>query len=387
MSARSSVRVAATAAGSLVNAGRASFFVAGFLLSAWAPLVPYAKERAGIEGESALGFLLLCLGAGSIAAMSVAGTVASRVGCRRTIVCAALAASATLVCLGTVSSFAWLSVSLFAFGVFLGFLEVTANIHAVQVQNVVGRPIMSGLHSLYSVGGFAGAGGLSLLLSAGFSPLGAIVPALGVVLALLGVWGPKMLGDADKEPAPFFVMPRGMVLVIGVLCFIMFLIEGAMLDWSAVFLSTFHRVEMGMAGLGYSAFAVAMTSARLFGDRLVALNKRAVVVIGSATAASGLTLAALSTTPFLGFLGFTLVGLGAANIVPILFVEATKCPDMPVQLSLAAVSLMGYTGVLAGPALIGFVSSGIGLPATFVLLAVVALAPGVMARRILSTGA
>lgn len=369
---------------SLMNAGRMSFFVAGFLLASWAPLVPYAKERAGIDGDSTLGFLLLCLGAGSIIAMSVAGTVASRLGCRRTIIGAAVGTASMLVCLGTVSSLTTLSLCLFAFGVFLGFLEVTANIHTVLVQNVVGRPIMSGFHSMYSVGGFVGAGGLSLLLSIGLSPLAATISAAATALLLLAIWGRRLLGEADREPAPFFVLPRGMVLVIGVLCFIMFLIEGAVLDWSAVFLSTFHRVEMSLSGLGYSIFAIAMTSFRLVGDRLVARNRKAVIVAGCATAAAGMVMVALSTNPVLGFAGFALVGMGAANVVPVLFSQAALLPDMPVQLSLASVSLLGYTGVLAGPALIGFVSGMVGLPATFMLLALLVLAPGVMATRILA---
>lgn len=367
------------------NAGRMPFFIAGFLISAWAPLVPYAKARAGIESESVLGFLLLCLGMGSTAAMAIAGPISMQMGCRRTIVVASLGASVALFFLGVASSVVGLAFALFAFGAFLGLLDVTSNIHAIQVQELLNQKLMSGFHSLYSVGGFLGAGIVSLLLLAGLPPVGTTIFAIVVVSALLVKWGTGILGEVDHSPQPFFVMPKGMVLVIGCLCFIMFLVEGAILDWSAVFLATFHNVSMETAGLGYSIFAVSMVSARLIGDRLVAYNKLAVIVAGCLAAAIGLGAVALSTTPLIGFLALALVGLGVANVVPVLFTEAARQPDMPVQLSMASVSLMGYTGVLAGPALIGFVSTFVGLPATFLIMAVIVLAPGILAKRILTT--
>ncbi len=362
------------------------FFASGFMLAAWAPLIPYAKLRAGIESDSTLGLLLLCLGAGSIVAMSMAGTVTSRFGCRSIIIPAVLLAGAVLFCLANASSVAALAGLLFVFGLLFGFLEVAMNVHAVLVQNIIGRPVMSGFHSLYSVGGFVGAGGASLLLAAGLTPLWAMVPIIMIVVLLVAAWGGGLLNETNHEPAPFFVVPRGIVLVIGVLCFITFLVEGSILDWGALFLSTYQNVEISSAGLGYSAFAIAMTSARFIGDRLVSLNKKAVIVIGSAMETAGFAMVAFSSSPVLGFLGFIIIGLGAANIVPVLFVEATHQSDMPVQSSLAAVSLIGYTGGLAGPALIGFVSSLIGLPMTFALLGMLALSPAILARRILTTG-
>lgn len=369
----------------LLNAGRMPFFASGFLLAAWAPLIPYVKERANIESESTLGLLLLCLGAGSLFAMSIAGTVTSKWGCRSIIAPATLLAAITLIFLSTVTTILGVACSLFMFGLLFGFLEVAMNVHAVLVQNTVGRPVMSGFHSLYSVGGFAGAGGVSLLLSVGLTPLWAVIPVILIVAILVSICGRKLINEKSRESMPFFVLPRGIVLVIGILCFITFLIEGSILDWGAIFLSTFHHVEISSAGLGYSAFAIAMTFARMMGDRLVALNKTAVIVLGSVMETVGFSMVAFTSNPVLGFFGFILIGLGAANIVPILFVEATKQSAMPVQLSLAAVSLIAYTGGLAGPALIGFVSSGIGLPATFGLLGVIALSPAILAKRILTT--
>lgn len=371
----------------LKNSARMSFFAAGFLISAWAPLVPYAKERAGIESESTLGFLLLCLGMGSLASMLIAGPVASRVGCRRTIAFAAAGAAVALFFLGVAPSIPSLAFSLFLFGAFLGLLDVTANINAIQVQAIVNKKLMSGFHSLYSVGGFTGAGTVSVLLYAGLTPVAATVFAVTVVAALLLLWGSGILGEVDRNPVPFFVLPKGMVLVIGGLCFILFLVEGAILDWSAVLLTTFHRVDVETAGLGYSIFAVAMASARMVGDRLVAYDKRTVVIAGCLAAAAGLTLVAMSRTPIVGFAAFALVGLGVANVVPVLFSEAAQQRDMPVQLSMASVGLMGYAGVLSGPALIGFISHVIGLPSTFLLMAVIVLAPGILAKRVLTTGA
>lgn len=359
---------------------RAAFFLAGFGLAAWAPLVPFAKARAGLD-DGALGLLLLCLGAGSIAAMPLAGALAARFGCRAVIWAAGLMIAAALPCLATGASLPPLAAALVLFGAGVGTVDVATNIQAVIVEKAAGRTLMSGFHGLFSAGGIAGAAGVSLLLWLGASPLVAMLAAAAVVAGLLAGFGRDLLSQGGDDGAPLFVLPHGRVVLIGLLCFIVFLAEGAMLDWSAVFLTSVRDVEPARAGLGYAAFAVAMTLGRLNGDRIVrAFGGPTVMVLGGIGAALGLGLAITVPSWPAALGGFTLVGLGAANIVPVLYSALGRQTAMPPSLAVAAVTTVGYAGILAGPALIGFVARATSLPLAFAGVAALLVAVAASAR-------
>jgi predicted MFS family arabinose efflux permease len=167
---------------------RVAFFIAGFALAAWAPLVPFAKDRAGLD-EAALGLLLLCFGAGSIVSMPLAGTLASRLGCRAMIAATTILISITLPFLACVDSFSALAAALLLFGAAVGTVDVVVNIQAVIVERASGRSMMSGFHGLFSVGGIVGALSVSSLLFLGASPLIATLAVVGVILALLAGFG------------------------------------------------------------------------------------------------------------------------------------------------------------------------------------------------------
>ena len=228
---------------------RIAFFIAGFGLAAWAPLVPYAKARAGLD-EATLGLLLLCLGAGSILAMPIAGLLATRFGCRRVTIGGTLLICLALPLLATAGSIPLLIATLFVFGAGLGIVDSTVNLQAVIVERASGRNMMSGFHGMFSVGGIAGAAGVSALLALGLTPLWAIVVVIVLTLAALLKAAPHMLAYGSESTGPAFAVPHGVVLFIGLLCFTVFLAEGAMLDWSAVFLTTEKQIGDAYAGLG-----------------------------------------------------------------------------------------------------------------------------------------
>ncbi|MCZ0736862.1 MFS transporter [Phreatobacter sp. AB_2022a] len=358
----------------------AAFFLAGFAMAAWAPLVPYAKARAGLD-DGALGVLLLCLGAGSLVAMPLAGALAQRIGCRTVVVAAALAVSVALPVLATGSGFAVLAIALLLFGAGIGAIDVAVNIQAVMVERAGGRPMMSGFHGFFSIGGMAGAGGVSTLLWLGATPLAAVLVAAAVNVLLLAGFARGLIARGGGAGAPLFALPHGRIVLIAVLCFAVFLAEGAMLDWSAVFLTGARGVDPSRAGLGYAAFALAMTIGRLSGDRVVArLGGPAVMLTGAAVAASGLALAVLVAAPGAALAGFAMVGLGAANIVPVLYSVLGRQTAMPAPLAVAAVTTVGYAGILAGPALIGFVAAASSLAAAFALVALSLVLVGLSAR-------
>jgi predicted MFS family arabinose efflux permease len=352
---------------------RAAFFVAGFGMAAWAPLVPYAKDRLAV-GEGTLGLLLLCLGAGSIATMPVSGALAARFGCRRVIWAASLIICSALPLLATASSVPLLAAALMLFGAGVGTVDVVINIQAVIVERAAGRAMMSGFHGLFSVGGIAGAAGVSGVLWAAGSPLLATLCVAAVIVVALLAFGRTLLPYGSDRDGPAFALPRGAVLLIGGLCFICFLAEGSMLDWSALILTALHGMDPVRSGLGYAVFSVAMTAGRLSGDRIVhALSGRVVLLCGGSCAAGGIALAVLAPSWPSALAGFALVGLGASNIVPVLYSALGRQRAMPANLAVGAVTTLGYSGILAGPAGIGFAAHAAGLPTAFLGVAALLL--------------
>ncbi len=361
-------------------ATRMAFFVVGLSMGAWAPLVPLAKSRLGVD-EGGLGLLLLCLGFGSILGMPLSGVWAARFGCRAVILAAALVCCAALPAMAWANEIPLLAVALFAFGASIGTMDVTMNIQAVIVERASGRAMMSGFHGLYSVGGIAGAGGVIGLLALKLSPLVATLVLVVLVAALLILFAKGLLPYGSEEESIAFVLPRGRVLLIGALCFILFLAEGSVLDWGAVYLGSVRNVDETRAALGYVAFAVMMTLGRLTGDAIVrALGRSRTVFLGALVAAAGYLVVVLVPSWLATIAGFALVGAGAANVVPVLFSAAGNQKSMPSNLAIAAVTTMGYAGILVGPVLIGFLAQAATLPLAISLIAVLLLVAAACAK-------
>ncbi|WP_236020692.1 MFS transporter [Devosia sediminis] len=304
--------------------------------------------------------------------MPITGVLASRFGCRAIIVSASVAVAIVLPFLAIADSVPALAIALALFGASVGTVDVAINIQAVMVEKDSGRNMMSGFHGLFSLGGIAGAGGVSLLLGLGVSPLVATLAVSAALLALLAYSFGGLLpyGNRETGDTPLFVVPKGIVIFIGLLCFLVFLGEGAILDWSALFLIDTHAVDPAQAGFGYTMFAIAMTAGRLLGDRIVkALGGMRVVIMGGLVAAAGFLLTVFAPAQPLAFIGFLLVGVGASNIVPVLFTATGNQTRMPASLAIAAITTLGYAGILVGPAAIGFVAQQWSLSAAFVLVA------------------
>jgi predicted MFS family arabinose efflux permease len=359
---------------------RIAFFITGFAMAAWAPLVPFAKARSGMN-DGVLGLLLLCLGIGSIVTMPLAGALTARLGCRRLIIVSTLIVCLALPILAQASSLPLLVAALLLFGAGLGALDVSMNIQAIIVERASGYPMMSGFHGLFSVGGIVGAAGVTALLSAGASPLTATLVVVGGIALALGKAAPHLLRYGGRSEGPVFAFPRGVVLYIGGLCFILFLTEGAVLDWSAVFLTSARGVDASYAGLGYAAFALTMTIGRLSGDRIVQhFGNANIIVFGGICAAAGFVLVTYMPSWQVALLGYALVGAGCSNIVPILFTSVGRQTAMPENVAVPAITTLGYAGILLGPAAIGLVAHVASLQAAFLILALMLIAVAASGR-------
>src|SRR5580704_734271 len=240
-------------------ATRLAFLVAGFGIACWAPLVPFAKQRLAID-HATLGLLLLCIGIGSVVSMQFTGVLSARYGAKPAIVASGLGLTVILPFLSVLATPPALAVALLGFGASLGSLDVAMNIHAVEVERAAGRPLMSGFHALFSVGGFLGATVMTFLLSSNVGPFASTLVAALPMAITMAVAAPRFLRASQSKEPPLFVAPHGIVLLLAALAAVMFLVEGAILDWSALLITEKGLVRQAQGGLGYSIFAIAMTT-------------------------------------------------------------------------------------------------------------------------------
>ena len=352
------------------NATRAIFFVSGFGAASWAPLVPVLRGRLAI-GDDLLGVLLLCIGIGSLLVMPIAGVLAERIGCRRVLIVSAVLYAASLLSICFVNSF-WMAVPvIFFFGGLMGCMDVVMNIAAVIVEQGIGLRIMSGMHGFWSLGGFVGAGLYGVWVGlAGLTAFQSTLIVAVLMLALTAVFGRHLIPYGGGGGGSLIAIPRGIVAFVGVTAFIAFLSEGAVMDWSGVYLTTVRGMDLSLAGMGFSVFSGAMLLMRFLGDHVIQRVGQFPVAVGGALLAFvGILLVMFAPVNTLLYLGFFAIGIGSANIVPVFFSLMGRQSVMPVGTAVSAVSTMGYLGILAGPAAIGFVSAQTNLMTAFGMIA------------------
>ncbi len=354
-----------------LSATRLAFFLAGFVFAVWAAMVPYVKQFLALD-EGEMGLLLLCLGLGALVAMPLTGGIVGRFGCRRVLRWSVPATMACGMLLAASSQVAVTAVFLFSFGASFGILDVAMSIHAVEVEKRMKKPVLSTVYAFYPIGGVAGALVMSALLNLGFPAIPCVIVLMTLAqLAWLGA-GNWVIATAGRSEvgAPAFVLPKGRVLLYGAVVFVLYLADGAVLDWGGLLLSAEQGASIENAAMGYASFSVAMTLMRLVGGRVVTfLGPRRTVVIGSLLGAASFCGAVLLANPYISVLLFFFVGLGASNITPLTFSEAGRTKSMPMSAALAAVSTLGYSGVLVGPAMIGGIAHATSLPTAFYFVA------------------
>jgi MFS family permease len=367
------------------------FFVAGLALAVWVVNIPAIEHRTGIT-HPVLGSLLLLMGLGSFLGMSAAGPLVDRIGSRRASALGALLLVAGTCALTLVTDPFQLGAALFVLGLGHGSIDVPMNDQAVLVQRAYGRPIMSSFHAFFSVGGGAGALLGAAIQSLALDPAWALgagaaatatVAALAYPALLAGPTGGAHTHPGNAAPAPVPAGRARKIAVLAALAFLMLLSEGVANDWSAL-----HAVEhlgqpQAAASLAYGAFAVAMTIGRFSADTLVhRLGPVAVVRFGSVLAAAGMLLIVLSTAYPLTLTGWAVFGIGVSGIIPQIFTAAGNLGGPNQGAVISRVVGMGYLGLLAGPAVIGWASQGITLTNALLLPAACCLAGVLLADHV-----
>lgn len=350
----------------------AVFFINGAVFASWAVNIPSVRARFELS-TTALGLVLLVIAAGSVLSLPLTGSMIARWGSRPVVIAGTLGFCLTLPLLLVAPSVPALVALLAVLGVCNGAMDVSMNAHGVAIEKRLGRPTMSTFHALFSTGGLMGAAVGGLLLGAGVPPAIQTSVAAAALLIVAAAALPHLLpSDADRGSAdsgPVFAVPRGALLGIAFLVSLSFIGEGAMEDWSAVYLRDVLGTTAGLAAAGFAAFSLAMAAGRFTGD---AVRTRAGAVrtlrVSGIIAALGLGVALLIGQPLVALIGFACVGLGLANVVPILFSAAGATPGVPAGTALAAVASAGYLGFVAGPPLIGALAHEVTLPRALLLV-------------------
>lgn len=357
-----------------------AFTVHGLVGAAWVARIPQIKEHLGLS-EGVMGLALLGAPVGVAAAVRFAGVTVARWGSRAATIAGGITGALSLVPLGLAWNLGVLILSLALLGGSLGLMDVAMNAQGVAVERGYGRPLMSGLHGAYSIGTL-----LAALTGAAAAhahvPVGVHLGLMAAVLITLTLTGCRELldrsADALPEPdAPLVLDTAGSaaaggsapaaafsrrLAMLGIIGLCSFVGEGAMADWSAIYLRENLATGPGMAGLGFAGCAVAMTAGRLAGDRVVArFGPVRALRAGSLVAAAGLGLGLAAGDPTAAVTGFTLFGLGVAVVAPVTFSAAGNLPGVPAAAGISRVTGIGYLGLLGGPPVIGFVAQAVGL--------------------------
>lgn len=334
------------------------FFINGLILGSWIPHIPLVQEKLSI-GEALLGLALLSMALGAVVFMPLSGILSARLGSRQVTTITAFAYCFALPLPILAPSLITLMVSLFIFGACTGAMDVAMNAQAIAVEKRFRKPVMSSFHGFFSLGGLVGAGFGGLVLANGLSSM--LHASLICGLMLIGTaitvrhFLPKE-ADASKESSKL-VLPRGPILALSVLAFMVLMAEGAIADWSAVYIKNVLSTGPGLAAAGYAAFSLMMAIGRLTGDRFVAnVGPVTITRITSIIAAFGLGAALLINHPIAAVVGFGFVGLGLSNLIPVIFSAAGRVPNVVSSTGIATVATAGYFGFLAGPPIIGFIA-------------------------------
>ena len=364
-------------------ASRAQFFASGFIFATWGVHIPTVKAHYGVT-EAELGLAMLAAGVGALLGLTQASRWIGRYGARATAgLCGAIYAL-LLAGLLVMPGYAALLGLLAAFGVVTSVFDVAINTEAAELELRNGHPLMSGMHGMFSLGGMAGAVTGSAALAAGMaaqSHLTLVAFAMAFAIVLSAQWMLPREATAFAVGNEGFRLPRGALVILGVLAALGLIAEGAIYDWSVLYLKQELGSPQQQAALAYASFSAAMAATRFGGDAMRARFAPAVLLRSSALlAAASMTLVLLTDAPWLALVGFAGVGVGFANVVPILFAASARVPGVEPARGIAAVSAAAYLGFMAGPPVIGFLAELSSLTAALYLVVTFAVGLAASAR-------
>ena len=362
-------------------ATRLAFFAAGFAMGCCAPFFPFIKENVSAD-KSEFGLLLLCLGIGAIIAMPITGIISAKRGSKPMILLGGFVMALLIPVLVIVETQFILAIIIFLLGASLGTLDVAMNVHAVEVEKIEKRSLMSNFHAQFSIGGLAGAGLMTVFLFFETSLLSSSVIAASITFITMTLTVKRLLNVSTVKKTKF-MLPKGVVILLAIFAAIIFLVEGAVVDWGALLIIDRELTAPKSAGIGYILFSIAMVVARLLGDEIVkAIGEFKVLIFGVVITILGILIIVLSNITVIALSGFMFIGLGVANLVPIFFSAAGRQTVMPPAIAIASVTTTGYAGILLGPVIIGYFAEITSLSIGFSILIPLVVLIVIFSRKI-----
>jgi len=368
-----------TVALSVPYPGRARLVVAiifclnGLALANWIARIPDVKQQLALSDQR-LGLVLLCVAAGALVAQPMVGWLIGRVGSRRMTTVMLIGFCLSIILPGLAADMLARMAALFIFGACNGGLDVAMNAQAALVEQRYARPIMTSFHGLWSIGGLVGASIGGLIATQGVSVRAHLfgVAIVAVIIAVLATRWLVVDDDVRHEAGPSFALPPRALVLLGLIAFGVLFCEGAIADWSAVYLRESLHSSPAIAATGFAVFSLLMAAGRLTGDALaLRLGPALVVRGGGALVALGIGVAIVSDVPLIAIVGFGMIGAGLACSFPLILSAAARTPRVAANTAIAAMATVGYTGFLIGPPLIGTVAEAVTLRGALGLLGVV----------------
>lgn len=333
------------------------------LFGNWITRIPDMKDTIGLtDGE--LGLALLGAPIGAMCIMPISGWVIARFDLGRTLVISGLAHVISLPLLALSDSFWGLAIALFFFGFTNAIMDISMNATAAVIERKHKRAIMSTCHGMWSLGGMAGAALGSIVAGLGTSTLPHLGLVGGIVFVMILLLSDTLYHMKESRNAgdKVFAWPRGPLLMLAFMAFCILLSEGAIADWSAVYMRDVVLADAYLVGMAYAGFSMLMAIGRLTGDSIIpGLGKKSVVFYGSLLSVIGLCVAIFFESQVLVIVGFSITGLGYSCIVPVLFISGANQPGYTAGTGIAAVTTLGYAGFLVGPPLIGLLAEAYSL--------------------------
>jgi fucose permease len=338
-------------------ATRSLFAALGVVAGAWGVHIPSVKAMYGLT-EGSLSFVLVAAAIGAVSALFIAGRAIGRLGTRNAVAVAGVVMGLMLALSLHWPSYVPLLLAMVVFGSTMSVYDVGINTEGSALEAAGGRPIMGGLHGMFSVGAMVGAGLTALLLRLEVSApwqLGGVGLCASGWMVLASRWMlPAAPETKESADTPQFAWPRGALLVMGLLIFAGMSAEGVMQDWCVLYLQQEVHMPQDQAAIGFAAFAGAMAVMRFIADSLRArFSERLLLRASGVVTAVAMTIVLLSGSPVISVIGFAVIGAGLAMVVPILFGAASRVPGTTPAAAIAAVSSIGYSGFMIGPPLIG----------------------------------
>jgi fucose permease len=359
------------------------FFLSGLVAASWSSRIPDVQHKLQLS-NAALGTVLFALPVGLTTGLAIASWLVSSFGPKRMMIASAIFNAIALVLTGVADTSVILMVCLFLLGIGRTVFNLASNTASIELQHHYQKPIISTFHGIWSVAALASAGVGTVMIVYNVVPPYHFLTIAIIMVAATVAWGRKKKNDVPtKERKPFFVMPDKYLFLLGLIVLCAMLCEGAMFEWSVNYFEKVVKTEKSFVTTGYISFILAMSFGRLVSDRLIGrFGVFRMLLINAVLMASGFAIAAAFPFTLPAAFGFLLIGLGDSTLVPMIYMLAAKSKKMATAYALSSVTLIGYTGFLISPLLIGNVSHHYGMVATFFVLSCISLLVILLALRV-----